>query len=128
MCKRFHVINYKVGGSIDSYRQALGRVRESGHFRDERRDRLTRIRRDVGFGKVVRRCVVDTGHPAGYEVHVLTSTGVVVVFNARTKKLVTMLVARPEQVERYYRPFGETAPEELLARAYDNTRVHHWNH
>lgn len=127
MCRYFHVIERKVGGDTDAFRRALGRVRQSDHFRDERKARLDRIRRNVGFGEVVRVCVVDTGHPAGHEVHVLTSTGVVLVLNARTKRLVTMLVARPGQVERYYRPFGEEVPEALLERAYQNTRVHHWN-
>lgn len=127
MCKYFHVIEREVGGSIDAYRRAMGRVRESGHFHDERQSRLACIHRNVGFGHVVRQCIVDTGHPAGYEAHVLTSTGVVMVFNVRTKKLVTMLVARHGQVERYYRPFGEKVPEELMARAYENTCVHHWN-
>lgn len=127
MGRCFHVIEQRVGADIIDLRQGNGRLRECAHFRNDRRDRLARIRRSVGFGHVVRQCLVDTGHPAGYEIHALTDTGVVVVVNARSHRLVTMLVARPAQVRRYYEPFGEEVPRELLARAYRNTRVHHWN-
>lgn len=65
---------------------------------------------------------------AGCEVHVLTSTGIVLVFNAHSCKLVTVLVARPGQVARYYEPFGEDVPDWLMARAYENTCVRHLNY
>ncbi len=104
----FHVIERKVGGNLDAFRRELGRLRESGHF--------------------VRQCLVDTGHRAGCEVHVLTSTGIVLVFNAHSCKLVTVLVARPAQVARYYEPFGEDVPDWLMTRAYENTCVRHLNY
>lgn len=72
--------------------------------------------------------LVDTGHRAGCEVHVLTSTGIVLVFNAHSRKLITVLVARPGQVARYYEPFGEDVPDWLMARAYENTCVRHLNY
>lgn len=124
----FHVIERRDGGNLAAFRRELGRLKESEHFHRERRGRLTRIARTVGFGHVIRQCRVDTGHRAGCEVHVLTSTGIVLVFNERTAKLVTVLVARPGQVVRYYEPFGEEVPGELVARAYENTCVHHWNY
>lgn len=127
MGRCFHVINRRVGADIIDLRDGRGRFYETGHFHDDRGARFSRICRSVGLGHVVRQCLVDTGHPAGREVHMLTDTGVVVVVNARSHRLVTMLVARPNQVKRYYEPFGEEVPKELLARAYRNTRVHHWN-
>lgn len=124
----FRVIDRKTGGSIDGFRRELGRLRQSRHVRDERCARMARIARDIGFGHAVRQCLVDTGHREGCEVHVLTSTAIVLVFNRASGKLVTALVARPGQVRRYYEPFGEEVPEELLACAYRNTCVHHWNY
>lgn len=124
----FHVIEHKVGGNLDAFRRELGRIRESGHLHYARHGRMTRIAETVGFGHVVRQCLVDTGHSAGCEVHVLTSTGIVLVFNARSGKLVTVLVARPGQVARYYEPFGEVAPGWLMNRAYENTCVRHLNY
>ena len=124
----FHVIERKVGGTLDAFRRELGRIRESGHLHYARHGRTTRIAETVGFGHVVRQCLVDTGHSAGCEVHVLTSTGIVLVFNARSGKLVTVLVARPGQVARYYEPFGEDVPDWLMNRAYENTCVRHLNY
>lgn len=94
----FHVIERKVGGNLDAFRRELGRLRESGHFHRDRHERIMRIAKTVGFGHIVRQCLVDTGHRAGCEVHVLTSTGIVFVFNAHSRKLITVLVARPGQV------------------------------
>lgn len=119
----FHVIERKVGGNLDAFRRELGRLRESGHFHRDRHERIMRIAKTVGFGHIVRQCLVDTGHRAGCEVHVLTSTGIVFVFNAHSRKLVTVLVARPGQVARYYEPFGEDVPDWLMNRAYENTCV-----
>lgn len=124
----FHVIERKVGGNLDAFRRELGRIRESGHLHYARHGRTTRIAETVGFVHVVRQCLVDTGHSAGCEVHVLTSTGIVLVFNARSGKLVTVLVARPGQVARYYEPFGEDVPDWLMNRAYENTCVRHLNY
>lgn len=81
----FHVIERKVGGNLDAFRRELGRLRESGHFHRDRHERIMRIAKTVGFGHIVRQCLVDTGHRAGCEVHVLTSTGIVLVFNARIR-------------------------------------------
>ena len=50
------------------------------------------------------------------------------MFNAHSRKLVTVLVARPGQVARYYEPFGEDVPDWLMARAYENTCVRHLNY
>lgn len=83
----FHVIERKVGGNLDAFRRELGRLRESGHFHRDRHERIMRIAKTVGFGHIVRQCLVDTGHRAGCEVHVLTSTGIVLVFNAHSRKL-----------------------------------------
>lgn len=65
----FHVIERKVGGNLDAFRRELGRLRESGHFHRDRHERIMRIAQTVGFGHIVRQCLVDTGHRAGCEVH-----------------------------------------------------------
>ena len=62
----FHVIERKVGGNLDAFRRELGRLRESGHFHRDRHERIMRIAKTVGFGHIVRQCLVDTGHRAGW--------------------------------------------------------------
>lgn len=108
----FHVIDRRDSESIERFRRELGRLRETEHLHSDRRERVRRIARDIGFGHPVRQRLVDTGHAAGLEVHVLTSTGIVLVFNAGSGKLVTVLIARPGQVRRYYEPFGEAVPRD----------------
>lgn len=51
--------------------------------------------------KVIKLAVVDKGHENGEEIHVIYNNGVVKVFNARTRKFITVLIARVPQIERY---------------------------
>ena len=51
--------------------------------------------------KVVKIAVVDKGHTNGNEIHVVYNNGVVKVYNARTRKFITVLIARVPQIERY---------------------------
>ena len=51
--------------------------------------------------KVVKIAVVDKGHANGNEIHVIFNNGIVKVYNERTHKFITVLIARVPQVERY---------------------------
>ena len=51
--------------------------------------------------KVLKIAVVDKGHANGNEIHVVYNNGVVKVYNERTHKFITVLIARVPQVERY---------------------------
>lgn len=51
--------------------------------------------------KVLKIAVVDKGHKNGEEIHVIFNNGIVKVYNARTRKFVTVLIARVPQIERY---------------------------
>lgn len=51
--------------------------------------------------KVAKIAVVDKGHANGSEIHVIYNNGVVKVYNERTHKFITVLIARVPQVERY---------------------------
>ena len=51
--------------------------------------------------KVIRIAVVDKGHANGSEIHIIYNNGVVKVYNERTHKFITVLIARVPQVERY---------------------------
>lgn len=84
------------------------------HFDTDRQDRIDKISDLIGFGHVVRSFDYDRGHPNGPEIHTLTSTGIVIVRNARTKKIVTVLIARPGQIARLYKLVNEDPPKELM--------------
>lgn len=66
--------------------------------------------------------VVDRGHPNGPEIHFVTDTGIIVVHNQRTGKMVTKLIARPGQVKRYYNAEGRNVPQDILAIAKEHLK------
>ena len=51
--------------------------------------------------KVIKIAVVDKGHKNGNEIHLVYNNGIVKVYNARTRKFITVLIARVPQIERY---------------------------
>ena len=73
----------------------------SRHYNSERVAREMLIKK-IGIGSEVATFKVDKGHPNGPELHTITTTGIIIIRNARTKKLVTKLIARPGQITRYF--------------------------
>ena len=51
--------------------------------------------------KVIKIAVVNKGHENGNEIHVIFNNGIIKVYNARTHKFITVLIARVPQIERY---------------------------
>ena len=51
--------------------------------------------------KVVKIAVVNKGHANGNEIHVIYNNGIIKVYNERTCKFITVLIARAPQIERY---------------------------
>ena len=51
--------------------------------------------------KVCKIALVDKGHKNGNEVHLVYNNGIVKVYNERTRKFITVLIARVPQIERY---------------------------
>ena len=89
----------------------------SKHYQTDRQAREAIIRQ-IGMGQVIKSVVVDKGHINGPEIHEVTSTGIVVIYNQRTRKMITKLIARPAQIERYYEE-GK-APEYLIKIAFEH--------
>ena len=51
--------------------------------------------------KVIKIAVVDKGHANGEEIHIVYNNGIVKIYNANTRKFITVLIARVPQIERY---------------------------
>ena len=51
--------------------------------------------------KVVKIAVVNKGHKNGNEIHLVYNNGVVKIYNERTGRFITVLIARVPQIERY---------------------------
>ena len=45
--------------------------------------------------------IINKGHKNGNEIHVLYNNGIIRIYNQRTKKHITDLIARVPQMERY---------------------------
>lgn len=87
----------------------------TNHYKNHRYRRERFIKRYLnGDGCIIDGFIVDSGHSNGAEVHSITENGVILIHNYRTGQLVTKLIARRPQVERYYRNVDREAPSWLL--------------
>ena len=71
----------------------------SKHYTDDRKVREELIKK-IGLGNEIGTFRVDKGHPKGAELHTVTDTGIIIIRNERTHKMVTKLIAR-NQIKRY---------------------------
>ena len=72
----------------------------SEHYRTDRQER-EEIIRQIGQGNVIGEYTIDKGHKNGPELHKVTDTAIILIYNKRTGKLITKLIARPNQITRY---------------------------
>ena len=90
----------------------------TNHYNNHRYRRERFIKRYLnGDGCIIDGFVVDKGHSKGCEVHSITENGVILIHNYYTGRLVTKLIARPEQIKRYYRNNNEEPPKWLIELA-----------
>ena len=92
----------------------------SSHYENDRAYR-EHIILTIGEGKKIGEVIVDRGHKNGAERHVITDNAIILIYNYRTGRLVTKLVARPSQIRRYFR--DGKAPKWLLDIAYKHTQA-----
>ena len=93
----------------------------SKHWINDRVKRNALIEK-IGLGVEIKRAVVDKGHRNGAEIHVISSTGIIAIYNQKTGKLITKLIARPGKIKQYYRE-DEMIPEELLKITREHQRM-----
>jgi len=92
----------------------------SKHWRADRQ-RRSQIIAQIGMGQVIKEVTVDRGHKNGPEIHKITTTGLVVIYNKRTGIMITILIARPNQIKRYYAE-GE-APQNIINLAMEHMKA-----
>lgn len=94
-------------------------VNQTNHYKNKRYKREKFINKYLcGDGKIIDSFIVDKGHKNGLEKHCVTDTGLIIVFNLESQKLVTKLIARPNQVKKLYQSVGKKAPRWLLDLCY----------
>lgn len=77
---------------------------------DERKARLERMGRNAG--DVLYSFVLDRGHGWGMEIHSITEKACIIISNYETEKPVTVLLARPSQILRYWRNLEIPVPHD----------------
>ena len=90
------------------------------HYNNDKEVRRNTIEKHIGYGNDIFSAELDRGHKNGSEIHVVTDTAIIKIYNARTKKHVTDLIARPGQIRRVYNAKGQYAPRWLLEIAFEN--------
>lgn len=90
------------------------------HYNNDKEVRRNTIEKYIGYGNDIFSAELDRGHKNGSEIHVVTDTAIVKIYNARTRKHVTDLIARPNQIKRVYNSAGRYAPKWLLEIAFEN--------
>lgn len=88
----------------------------SRHYQNDRQRREQKIK-EIGLGTPVTETIIDKGHKNGPERHVLTSTGIIVIYNYYTGKMITKLIARPNQLKRF-----ENVPEIIVVIAKEHQK------
>ena len=93
----------------------------SKHYVNDRKKR-EQIINLIGQGNIIKSVEIDKGHKNGTEIHQISDTGIVIIFNKKTKKLITKLIARPNQIKRYFSN-NEQIPEKTIVFAYGNMKA-----
>ena len=73
--------------------------------------------------KVIRIAIVNKGHKNGNEIHLVYNNGIVKVYNERTRKFITVLIARVPQIERYKVKITKTMRNKIkshVAKGYNH--------
>ena len=90
----------------------------TNHYKNKRYKREKFINKYlIGDGNVIDSFIVDKGHEKGIERHDITDTGLIIIYNLHSKKLVTKLIARPAQINRYYNNINKEPPTWLMTLA-----------
>lgn len=99
---------------------------QTNHYKYKRYKREKFINKHLyGDGKIIDSFVVDKGHKDGLEKHCVTDTGLIIVYNLESQKLVTKLIARPKQVKRLYQSVDRKPPRWLLDLCYWHNTLHY---
>lgn len=89
----------------------------SAHYTMDRQERETIIQQ-IGYGQTIKTVEIDRGHRNGPEIHKISNTGIITIYNKKTGKMITKLIARPAQIRRYYE--NEEVPQNLLRLAREH--------
>lgn len=83
----------------------------TSHYKNKRYKREKFIQKHFGGdGEIIDEFIVNKGHKNGLEVHQITDNAIIIIRNYNSGKLISKLVARPNQIKRYYISTGKIPP------------------
>ena len=85
----------------------------SKHYNQERSYREYLIAKKIGEGRIIHETRISKN-----EIHRITDTGIIIVYNPRWQGVVTKLIARKNQILREY----PDCPESVLLLARDHEK------
>lgn len=88
------------------------------HYQNERTERERFIKEFVGFGE--EQYAFEYDYNGAKQIHRITDTGLINVYDRNGENLITRLVARPQQIKRYFQQHGQTPPRELVELAFEH--------
>lgn len=91
----------------------------STHYTTERKAREILIQY-IGYGQIIKEVEIDRGHKNGAEIHKISDTGIITIYNKTSGKMITKLIARPGQLKKYFQ--NEDLPIYLLEIAITHTK------
>lgn len=94
----------------------------TSHYKKDRFNRGKTVYNELPKDYAIKGFYVDRNHPHGAEIHWICSNGIILIANARTKRLVTKLIARPAQITRYYKACNLYAPKWLLCKCREHEK------
>ena len=98
------------------------------HYANKRCDRERFIEEYLGGdGKVIDSFIVDKGHRNGLERHEITENGIILIYNENTNLLISKLIARPQQIKRYYETIGRRPPSHIIELAQNHKKLGYFN-
>ena len=111
---------FKMVKNIDSFEPS-----NATKHTEERQKRLALANQLIisESAKVIQYSICDTEHKNGLEVHVVYNNGIVFIYNLKSRKLVTVLIARIPQIERYNVVVTKTMKQKIkshIKQGYNN--------
>ena len=124
------VIKKVFSGRLNEYANIINSGQRTSHL-VERHERVRKYK-ELGLlsTNFIDGFVVDKDHDNGVELHLINNNGLIYIMNARTKKLITVLGARPMQIQRYYNDLGlpiNAGVQAIINRAGQNVNKYNIN-
>ena len=104
--------------------KSAGDTNHNFFSRKERTEKVKEYEKDFN-GKIQDMFIVDRGHDAGKELHVVKNNGIVEAYNVNKLEngypsFITRMIARPHQITRYYKWCDCFTPKYLKEIAKEN--------